>query len=134
MLELTGFSVHHHQSLMLRLAGVVRGDGDASQDDSEDENTNTSDKRLPLTGHLPSVSLRGIFTLTGVEPFWLLATPRIDGFVCWRCMKDEDMPQRRRNSGREAASLAGVRGIAGSNPVSPTTKTLGYGHPGHRLA
>ena len=37
----------------------MRGDGDASKDDGEDDDTNTSDKRLPLTGHQLSVSLRG---------------------------------------------------------------------------
>ena len=49
MLELTGFGVHHHQPLGLGLAGGVRGDGDASQDDGEDEDTNTCDKGLPRT-------------------------------------------------------------------------------------
>ena len=34
---------------------MVRGDGDASQDDGGDEDTNTSDKRLPLTSHLLGV-------------------------------------------------------------------------------
>ena len=47
MLELTGFGVDHHQPL--GLAGRVRGDGDARQDDGEDEDTNTSDKGLPRT-------------------------------------------------------------------------------------
>ena len=59
-LELTGFGVHHHQPFRLRLTGVVRGDSDTSKDDGEDEDTNTSDKGLPFTGHLPRVSLRGI--------------------------------------------------------------------------
>ena len=45
----------------------MRGDGDASQDDGEDENTHTSDKRLPLPGHLPSVSLRGIVWPTSAK-------------------------------------------------------------------
>ena len=36
--------------------------GDASEDDGEDEDTNTSDKRLPLTGH--AMSVREILTLT----------------------------------------------------------------------
>ena len=44
MLELTGFGVHHHQPLGLGLAGGVRGDGDASQDDGEDEDTHTSEE------------------------------------------------------------------------------------------
>ena len=44
MLELTGFGVHNHQPLGLGLAGGVRGDGDASQDDGEDEDTNTSEE------------------------------------------------------------------------------------------
>ena len=43
------------------------GNGDASQDDGEDENTNTSDEGLPLTGHLPSVSLRGIVWPTSAK-------------------------------------------------------------------
>jgi hypothetical protein len=37
----------------------VGDDGDASEDDSEDEDTNTSEKRLPLTGH--PVNLRPSF-------------------------------------------------------------------------
>ena len=49
MLELTGFGVHHHQPFRLRLAGGVRGDGDARQGGGEDEGTNTSDKGLPRT-------------------------------------------------------------------------------------
>ena len=59
MLELTGFGVHHHQPLRLGLTAGVRGDGDASQDDVEDEDTNTSEEGLPLTGRPSSVSLRG---------------------------------------------------------------------------
>ena len=50
-LELTRLGVHHHQPFRLRLTGVVRDDSDTSQDDGEDEDTDTSDKRLPLTGH-----------------------------------------------------------------------------------
>ena len=49
MLEVTGFGVHHHQPLRLRLAGGVRVDGYVSQDDGEDEDTNTCDKGLPRT-------------------------------------------------------------------------------------
>ena len=49
MLELTGFGVDHHQAFRLRLAGGVRGDGDARQGGGEDEDTDTSDKGLLRT-------------------------------------------------------------------------------------
>ena len=53
--------------------------GDASQDDGEDEDTNTGDKRLPFTGH--AMSVRGILTLTGVERFWLLALTHLHALL-----------------------------------------------------
>ena len=58
LLALTCLGVHNHQPLILGLAGGVRGDSDTSQDDGEDEDTNTSDEGLPLTGH--ATSLRAV--------------------------------------------------------------------------
>ena len=52
---------------------MVRGDGDASQDDGEDEDTNTSDEGLPLTGHLLGVkgSQVQILSARPRNPSWI---------------------------------------------------------------
>ena len=101
---------------------MVRGDGDASQDDREDEDTNTSEERLPLPGHAMCLGARltdccSPRDVTGsIRP----AESPFSG-VSTRLRYIEYRPQGAAAQGFEVVERSlHTREVTGSNPVSPT--------------